>query len=202
MLRKLLIVAGAIVVMLPVPARADWLFTPSLGRTFGADTHGKGHTIFGGAAGWIDYDGFGWEADVSFAPDFFEGDHDDFMFTGDSEVATLMFNGVIGDLSAVRQATGLRPYLTGGIGMIRVHVITESAAARFDSKVTEFAYNIGGGVVAFLGEHVGLRADLRYLRSFEDDPPSWTIGEGTFDIAPGKFDFFRGTIGLTLRLPN
>ena len=46
---------------------------------------------------------------------------------------------------------------------------------------------------------IGIRGDVRYTRSFQDQPPSWTRGVD-IDVAPGNFDFFRATIGVTLRL--
>src|SRR5687768_17126870 len=62
-----------IVLLCPAAANADWIFTPHFGTTFGADTHGREHAVFGGSLAKFDEDAFGWEADVSFIPDFFKG---------------------------------------------------------------------------------------------------------------------------------
>jgi len=200
------ITLAAMVLMLsPALAQADWLFTPAVGSTLGRDTHGREHVIFGATAGWIDYDPpFGWEIDVSFAPDFFEGDDSAFEFEGDSHVGTLMFNGLIGDLAAIRETTGWRPFVSAGIGVIQVRVVTADLAqgGMFDSRVHEVGFNAGGGVVGFVSSRIGLRADIRYISSFEDNEASWTKGPSDFDVAPGRFDFIRGTVGVTVRFPN
>jgi hypothetical protein len=50
-------------------------------------------------------------------------------------------------------------------------------------------------------ERVGVRGDLRYIRSFQNQDPSWTRGVDV-DIAPGAFDFWRASLGVTIRLPE
>ena len=197
--------ALGIVLAGPATVDADWLLTPTVGATLGRDTHGREHVILGTAIGWSDYDPpFGWEVDLSFAPDFFEGDDDAFVFEGDSHVGTLMVNGVLGDLAFTRDATGWRPYASAGLGLIQARAVTpDFAEARlFDSWVHEFGVNAGGGALLFLGERIGLRADLRYITSLADGGTSWTKGSSNFDVAPGRFDFFRGTVGVTFRFPH
>ena len=196
--------ACGIVLAMPAAVDADWLLTPTVGATLGRDTHGREHVVLGAAIGWSDYDPpIGWEVDFSFAPDFFEGDDKAFVFEGDSHVGTLMFNGVLGDLAFTRDAKGWRPYATAGIGVIQARAVTPDFAEGrlFDSWVHEFGVNAGGGVLLFLGERIGIRADLRYVTSLEDEGASWTKGSSVFDVAPGKFDFFRGTVGVTFRFP-
>ena len=193
------------VLAIPSAVDADWLLTPTVGATLGRDTHGREHVVLGTAIGWADYDPpIGWEVDFSFAPDFFEGDDNAFVFEGDSHVGTLMFNGVLGDLAFTRDATGWRPYLTAGLGIIQARAVTPDFAEGrlFDSWVHEVGINAGGGAVLFLGERIGVRADLRYVTSLQDGGESWTKGTSDFDVAPGKFDFFRGTVGVTFRFPQ
>jgi len=204
MVRKFIPAAALVLMLTPAAAHADWLFTPTVGTTFGRDTHGREHLLLGTSFGWLDYDpGIGWEVNFSYAPDFFEGNDNAFEFGGHSHVGTLMLNGVIGDLTAGPDATGWRPYATAGIGVIQVRAITQNFAGggRFDTWVHEVGFNAGGGVLVFLGRRVGIRTDLRYISSLEDDEPSWTKGRSNFDVAPGRFDFFRATVGVTFRFP-
>jgi hypothetical protein len=98
------------------------------------------------------------ELDVAFAPDFFEGEHEQFVFTGDSHVGTLMVNALVG---LIASDTGLRAF-------------------------------------GFVNERVGIRGDVRYVRSFQNQIPSWTRGI-TVDVAPGNFDFWRAAAGVTFR---
>jgi hypothetical protein len=52
--------------------------------------------------------------------------------------------------------------------------------------------------MAFFGSRVGIRGDLRYIRSFQNQDPAWTRNVA-IDVAPGNFDFLRATAGITLR---
>jgi opacity protein-like surface antigen len=196
MFKKCAGLAALVMVLSPVAAHADWLVTPNLGTTFGADTHGRKHLIFSGMIGRIDTDAFGWEADVSYAPKFFEGDSKrPFDFTGNSSnVLTVMANALIGV-----PIGGFRPYVTGGVGLMQIRVVSDRGT--FKTSNREFGFNLGAGAMAFVSNRVGLRGDVRYFRSFEDRVPSWTRGID-FDIAPGNFDYWRATFGLTFRFSD
>jgi opacity protein-like surface antigen len=185
--------AAFLLVLTPAAAHADWLLSPMLGQTFGGDTHGRVHTVFGAAVGQLDEEAFGWEADFAYSPDFFEGADDDFDFTGNnSRVVTAMLN-----VLASGTTTAIRPYVTVGLGLIQVDV--ESNDGLFESTTRELGYNAGVGLMGLIGDRVGLRADLRYIRSFQNQLPSWTRGIDA-DVAPGNFDYFRAGVGVTFRL--
>ena len=83
---------------------------------------------------------------------------------------------------------------------MRMHVESDPADP-FINDEHEFGWNLGGGAMAFFGDHVGLRGDVRYVRSFQNGVPSWTRNVNV-DVAPGHFDFFQATVGLTFRIPN
>jgi opacity protein-like surface antigen len=183
----------------PTTAYADWLFTPAIGATFGSDTHGARDLIYSAAIGWLDEDAFGWEADLSYAPEFFEGDTDHFEFNGSGSVVTAMVNALIGVPVRGQHGGAFRPYVTGGVGLMQMHVLSEGGL--FESTTREFGFNLGVGAMAFMGDRFGLRGDFRYLRSFQDQVPSWTRGLDV-DIAPGSFDYWRGTFGVTFRFPQ
>ncbi|OLC40006.1 MAG: hypothetical protein AUH43_27420 [Acidobacteria bacterium 13_1_40CM_65_14] len=201
MFKKCAGIAAALMALLPAAAHADWLVTPSVGTTLGGDTFGRKHVIFSGMFGQMDADAFGWEADVSYAPKFFEGDSKTpFDFTGNSSnVLTLMGNVLIGVPLGGQRGAGFRPYVTGGAGLIQIRVVSDRGT--FKTNNHEFAFNVGAGAIAFISDHVGVRGDVRYFRSFEDQPPSWTRGID-FDLAPGNFDYWRATVGLTFRFSD
>jgi hypothetical protein len=48
--------------------------------------------------------------------------------------------------------------------------------------------------MGFMTDHVGFRGDLRYFRDLQA-----TEQVDGFTLATGKFDFWRGTAGLTFR---
>jgi hypothetical protein len=85
----------------------------------------------------------------------------------------------------------VRPYASGGLGLIATRV---DSASQFLTNVTsnEFGTNIGGGVM-FLGEHAGVRGDIRYFRSIGDNSSNGV------DLSLGSFHFWRATAGVTFR---
>lgn len=185
--------AAFLFVVTPATVHADWLLTPMLGQTFGGDTHGRMHTVMGVAVGQLDEEAFGWEADFAYSPDFFEGSDDDFDFAGNnSRVVTAMLN-----VLASATTNAIRPYVGVGLGLIQIDV--ESDDGLFESTTRELGYNVGVGLMGMIAERAGLRADLRYVRSFQNQLPSWTRGIDV-DVAPGNFDYFRAGVGVTIRL--
>jgi opacity protein-like surface antigen len=184
-------VAAVCLTLLPSAAGADWLFTPSLALPFGGDTLERRHAAYGFSAALMDEEGFGVEADLGVAPRFFNGNRED--FTGSGSVFTLMGNLIVA-------ATGQRfvPYVVGGVGFMQMRVTSDEGT--FTTTTRETGYNVGGGVSGFVSPHIGIRGELRYIRSFQNQEPSWTRGVDV-DIAPGAFDFFRAGIGLTIRIP-
>jgi hypothetical protein len=188
MLRLWLPIA-VIVMCVPSTAAADWLFTPAITFPTGGDTVDQDHPAFGFAVGIIDEESFAFEADLGYAPSFFNGSRADFDGTGN--VLTLMGNVLIGAGSG-----RVIPYVTGGAGYMQMRVTSDFG--RFQSTTREAGFNVGGGILGFARQRVGLRADVRYFRSFQNQVPSWTRGIGA-DIAPGSFDFWRMGVGVTIR---
>lgn len=188
------------------PASADWLLTPYAGVTFGgtadfgdvgdfSDNLEKRFT-FGASATWMGAGIVGFEVDVSSTPNFFElttGD-DDFDF-GDSNVTTLMGNLVLGAPIGGTSGPGVRPYASGGIGLLRTNI---SAGDFFDDLSTnELGVNVGGGAHIFFTDTVGLRGDIRYFRALQQDDED--DDEFFDDLAFEDFDFWRATVGVTFR---
>jgi opacity protein-like surface antigen len=135
---------------------------------------------------------FGWEADFSFTPEFFEGADNDFDFDGGSNVVTAMVNAIIGIPVGGQRGGGFRPYLTAGVGMLQTEARTNDDLFAVDNN--ELGFNLGIGAIGFVSDHVGVRGDVRYLRSFEDPER-----DNEFDVGVGNFDYWRGTVGLTFR---
>jgi hypothetical protein len=169
----------------PAQAHAQTFITPFAGVTFGQDaptqkfTTGVSATFMGKVAGF--------EIDLGYTPDFFD-QATDFALISDSNVVTLMGNLVIGV-----GAGPVRPYVVGGVGLLRSRV--DDGGAFFDNVTTnDFGVDAGVGVIGMFSEHVGLRGDVRYFRSLQD--PS---ADNDFDVALGKFDFWRATGGVSFK---
>jgi opacity protein-like surface antigen len=191
-MKRYLIGAALILTVCAAPARADWLFTPSIGSTFGADTNGNEHFTYGASLGWMGAGILGWEADLSFTPEFFEGADDDFDLDGGSNVVSAMANVIFARRDDGYGGGRFRPYFTTGIGMLQTEARSNDDLFAVDNS--EFGFNLGAGAIGFVTDHVGFRGDLRYLRSFEDP-----VEDNEFDIGVGNFDYWRGTFGLTFR---
>jgi opacity protein-like surface antigen len=200
-LRKSLIATASafiITAVAPRPAAADWLFTPFIGSTFGgsASVGGEGEAFkneFERKLNWgasLTGGGpVGFELDFSYSPNFFgvSDTSSGINFTGDGNVTTLTGNLRIG-----ASAGPVRPYVVGGAGLIRSKV---DDPAQFFSKpsTSDFGIDLGGGIVGFFSDNVGIRGDLRYFRSLQDKDVNGV------DLALGDFRFWRGTVGITFK---
>jgi hypothetical protein len=164
-----------------LPARADSLFTPYIGPNFGGQTV-EDRLNYGLSFGSMRGGAIGFEIDLSHSPRF----HGRLPFGtfARSRVTTLMGNIVLGVPIGGEWGTGVRPYATGGLGLMRMRTAGEADFTRHDA-----AANVGAGLMAFMGDNVGLRADLRYFRNFD------RIEE--LDL--GHFDYWRGSFGLVFR---
>lgn len=192
MLKKCALIAAALLVIGPASARADWLFTPNIGTTFGADASGNEHFTYGAGIGYMGAGAFGWEADLSYTPEFFEAGDGDFDAIDNSNVGTAMFNVLAGIPVGGQRGGGFRPYVTGGLGLLKREV--QDADQLFDVSSNEWGFNLGVGAMGFMTDHVGFRGDLRYIRSFEDFE-----ADNSTPFSAGNFDYWRGTAGLTFR---
>ncbi len=182
--------ALALVLVGAAPAHADWLLTPFAGATFGADSE-KQNLTYGGSLAYMGASVVGFEVDFGYSPEFFEPDDNDIDLIDDSNVTTLMANVIVGVPIGGSEAQ-VRPYVVGGVGLLRSAVT--GAGDLFDVSNNDFGFDVGGGIYVFINEHVGLRGDVRYFRSLQDPEE-----DDEFDVAVGNFDFWRGTGGVTFR---
>ena len=192
MLKKCAILAAFALALTPGAARADWLFTPNIGAGFGGNASGSSHLTYGASIGWMGAGVFGWEADLAYTPEFFEGDDDDFDLIENSNVTSFMVNALIGVPVGGQRGGGFRPYVSGGVGLLQQQV--EDSEQLFEFSNNEFGINLGFGAMGFMSDHVGFRGDVRYYRALADPDE-----DNEFDIDFGDFDFWRGTAGVTFR---
>jgi hypothetical protein len=129
----------------------------------------------------------GVEGDIGYSPDFY-GKND----VGGSSLLSLMGNVLLGVPFGGQKGFGVRPFGLVGIGVLRSNLESFKELVGFDNS--EVAWDFGGGVIVFFGQHVGIRGDLRYFRTF-----------GKVDFGPiqvgdtDAVDYTRGSIGLVLR---
>jgi opacity protein-like surface antigen len=182
---RAILVGIALLTFSAAPASAQMFVTPYAGGQFAGDTQ-ENHFNLGAGIGYLGAGSYGFEADFNYAPNFFsESDNINFDAT-DTNLATVMFNGII----TFPPTSLLRPYGTGGVGWMRSQIGDVGGA--FAVKNNDFGFNVGGGLFAQFNEHIGLRMDLRYFRAVVDDEE-----DNEFDVGLGSFDFWRATGGLT-----
>jgi opacity protein-like surface antigen len=196
-------VAIAAVALIAAPSRAsaDWTLTPFVGWNFGssADVNGAGGPGFkdkfekkidyGASLAGMGAGPLGFEVDFGYSPNFFETSTtaSGFQFTSKSNVTTLTGNLVVGGHSGP-----VRPYAVAGVGLIRTRVQDVSEVFDVNSK-NDFGLDVGGGVMGFFSNNVGLRGDVRYFRGFrgtEDNATGLTVSD---------FKFWRASLGLSLK---
>ncbi len=178
--------------VLAAPARADWLLVPFAGTGFGAETSlialeaRSTRTVIGVSGAWLSDQLIGVEADLLYGPSFFG--------TGlavDSHLSTLSGGVIVAvPLSITRES--LRPYLTGGLGIIDAG-INYSATFLAENR-TMPAMHVGGGALGFVSRRTGYRFDLRHIRSLSREDERLT---GTRRI---NLSFWRLTIGVVVRV--
>ena len=191
MLKRCAITLAALaLLLLPASARADWLFTPNIGTTFGGAADGREHLTYGASIGWMGAGIVGWEADFQFTPEFFEPNDTDVDFFGSSNVFTVMGNAIVGIPVGGQSGGGIRPFFIAGVGLIQQNTDSDEA---LDIDSNEFGFNLGGGVMGFFNDNVGLRGDVRYVRSFEE------ADDNLVTIGIGDFDFWRANVGVVFR---
>lgn len=205
-MRKLVVTTVlAFIVSAATPARAsaDWLFTPFVGMNWGGSANfgdvgdlednfeKKGN--FGASLAYMGAGALGFEIDFGWAPNFFENTSGDGDFDfGDSNVTTLMANLTIGAPFGGQSGPGIRPYASGGVGIIKSRV--GDAGDLFNVDSTNWGINLGGGIAGFFTDNIGLRGDVRYFRSLQD-----TEADDGANLGLADFRFWRGSVGLTFR---
>jgi opacity protein-like surface antigen len=190
---KSLVLAGAVAIVLaPVQARADGWIAPWLGSSFGSNID-NGRGTFGISAGGMGAGIVGGEVDFGYNPSFF-GTANDF---GNNSVITAMGNVIVGIPIGGTSGKGVRPYVVGGVGLIRTQIEGVNTVALFrpSSSNNMFGWDVGAGVMGFFNDHIGLRGEMRYLRATHD----MDSGINSIDLNGNKLHFWRPSIGVVFR---
>jgi opacity protein-like surface antigen len=188
---RIALLGSVILLLVPAAASAQAYLTAFVGGNFGGDSgvsldesiSDTSKLDFGARLGAMSRGIFGGEIDVGYTPDFYgQGTIFD-----SSSVLTVMGNVLVGVPSGP-----VRPYVLGGIGLIRrtvTYAPGEGQASVTDSRA---AYSLGGGVNFFVSQNIGINADLRYFRNF-------STGNAVLDLPDEKFNYMRGSVGITFR---
>lgn len=168
------------------PARADGFISPFIGFNFGGDSSNCAsltncedkRTNFGVSLGTV-RGVMGFEEEFGYSPDFFGKTPG-----GENAMLTLMSN-----LMIVIPAGPIQPYGILGLGLMRSHAQLNKAALALDKN--SLGWDIGAGLNIFFGHSIGVRGDVRHLRTLQD------ITLGVF--GNDQIDFWRGSAAIVLR---
>jgi hypothetical protein len=184
-IRSLIVVVVAGLALAPAPARADGFFSPFIGVN-AANQPVEGETNFGFTTGYMGAGVIGGEFDLGYAPDVFGESVDNYALTA-------MGNLIVGIPVGGTAGPGVRPYLTGGVGLIRTgadNIFGDSATTN------DLGFNLGAGVMGFFSDHFGLRGDARYFRNVTSDLKDSDLDP---EFRLGNLDFWRASIGIVIR---
>lgn len=192
MMRVVMFVAATAAVCAPAQARADWFLSPWVGANFANDPfEGNNQGTFGATVGVMGAGIIGGEFDFGYSPTFF-GDEAVF---GSNNVMTMMGNVIVGIPIGGASGSGVRPFVSGGVGLMRTSIDTLFEDTAFSSN--DFAFDVGGGVMGYFNQHFGIRGDVRYFRNFADTGSFNNPFD--FDVDLGSQDFWRASIGIVIR---
>lgn len=181
-------------------ASADWLFTPFIGYKFGGTSRptnvfvdlepseGARKVTLGGSVAILSDEILGIEADFSFIPGYFQGDTVEATVSS-SAVTTFTGNIIVAVPLAVTQYS-LRPYLIGGLGLIRAasDPIPELQSV-FAFRENLFGLNVGGGAIGSLTNRTSLRFELRHFTNLGGE-------ENVVGFGRQRLSFWRATVGV------
>ena len=194
------------------PASADWLFTPYLGINFAGAANSVDladlredfdeRINFGGSLAGMGAGIFGFEVDFNYTPNFFqitEGGEVTDLIDVNSSMTTFMGNLILGIPLGGTSGFGIRPYLAGGIGLMRANIEFDDLFENLSTN--DLALNVGGGINMFFSDSVGIRGDLRYFRDLAQESDDPLTDEDFIDSDFGlvDFDYWRATVGVTFR---
>ena len=183
---KLIVFLVALVV--PAAAHAQAFISPLIGFDFGGDsgcpevTACEDKNLNAGVAIGSIGRVFGAELELAYAKDFF-GE----IPSAESSVMTVMANVMVGPRLGFVQ-----PYGVIGAGLIKSRVEL-TPGALLETSNNDAAWNIGGGVFILLGDHFGVRGDIRYFHAFQELE---FLGLG---LDGEKLDFGRAAAAVVLR---
>jgi opacity protein-like surface antigen len=194
-MRRYTVKAGAIALLAALlgigfagNARAQGFISPIIGYDFGGDagcpnlTGCKDKKLNAGVAFGAMGSFLAFEEELAYAKNFF-GDAPGLS----SSVLTAMSNVMV-----VPSIGPVRPYALIGLGLIKTHAeLTPSNV--FTTTNNNLGWDVGGGVILFFGDHLGIRGDIRYFHALQK---LTVLG---FTLTSAKLDFARAGAGLVLK---
>lgn len=195
---RLLMIALPLLFVLPRPTQAQTIVTTFVGTTSDKDTFDGLRGVYGISGAYWPAVPIGAEVDFGFHRNFYPDSHPDADHHVVGNLSTLALNVIVGAPLGGRDGPGFRPYLSGGIVLFQIQA--DEPSSLFDVRGTDKGWDFGGGAIVLLGDHVGIRSDVRYLKD-----PREHVSARTNDRVHGEilafdaFSFTRVSVGFVLR---
>jgi opacity protein-like surface antigen len=181
----------------PSVASADGYFVPFVGANFGGEVgrplstavQDRNIVTFGAGFGSMGAGVFGVELDLGYTSKFYT---DTTTAVTRNNLLTVMPALILGVPIGGQKGIGVRPYVVAGAGLIRRDVEFNNLTSL---SANDLGYTLGGGVMGFMSDHVGIRGDVRYFRNFQVD--EFSLSGVNFE--QGTFNFGRASVGVILR---
>lgn len=196
-IRTFISACAVALVLVPSAARADGYFVPFAGANFGgavgrplsAAVQDRNVVTFGAGFGTMGAGVFGVELDLGYTSKFYT---DTSAVVSRNNLLTVMPALILGVPIGGQKGVGVRPYVVAGAGLIRRDVEFNNLTSL---SANDLGYTLGGGVMGFMSDHVGIRGDVRYFRNFQVD--EFSLSGVNFE--QGTFNFGRASVGVILR---
>jgi len=127
----------------------------------------------------------GFEAELGYTPNFF----------GETSGQTSNVLTFMGNLMLAPKIGPFQPYGLGGLGLINTKV--EGVGSSSDQN--QFGWDIGGGLMVFFGEHIGIRGDVRYFHSFQVLDFVNLAGLPALGLGGQKLDYGRAAAAVVFK---
>jgi hypothetical protein len=197
---SVIVLSAMLLVALPAKAGAEWQLAPFIGWTFHTNTTlfdpafgtEETHWNFGTGLTLLGAGPVGVEALFVYTPSLFGGGEGSVVST--SRSIALMGNVVLTTPRSWNEY-GLRPFVSGGLGLLHAGREDLSDVLRSHNIV---GMNVGGGAVGFLSNSTGLRFDLRYFRHLQ--PVEVDDEEEVVDsFGPVELSYWTASVGVVFR---
>ena len=133
----------------------------------------------------------GFETDIAYFPELLDNSASGL---AKNRVFTFSGNTLIGPMIGPVKAYGA---IGAGDLLLNVQSLSSVVIPNPTSTTSNyFMFNVGGGVMGFFNNHLGVRGDLRYYKAYGFDlAATQTSGQLVLD----HFDFWRASIGLAAK---
>ena len=114
-------------------------------------------------------------------------------FTGETPTEKSSVLTVMGNFMIAPKITIVQPYGLIGIGLMKTDL--ENKVTGSSEGKNQIGWTIGGGLIIYVQQHVGLKGDVRYYHSFQ------ALELLGFDLAQNenKIDFGRAAFGVVFK---